>query len=110
MEIDTIDIQFKQVNRTILKGWIVYYYIDNQLVCYSSDTHNWLDLPKIGVQCLYRIYDTHKELVNGCDFYCPYQLMNVDDIRPWIKFGLYLDDDIFNSQVLPFILDRSLSK
>lgn len=108
-EIDTIDISFKQINRDILKGWVVFYYIDGQVIKYTSETHDWVDLPKIGVMYLYRVYDNYKEQVGGNDYYCPYQLMNVDDIRPWIKFGLYIDDEVFNSMVVPAVINDPIN-
>lgn len=98
-EIDTIDEKFKNINKKILQKWIVFYYIDGEVVKYTSDTHDWKDLPKDGVQTLYRIYDTHNEQINGVDYYCPYELKYCDDINPWIKFGLYLDNDLFNHNV-----------
>lgn len=109
-EIDTIDISFKTINREILKGWVAFFWVDNQLMRYSSETHDWADLPKIGVQYLFRIYETYKEQVAGCDYYCPYQLMNAEDIRPWIKFGLYLDDDTFNNIVWPIVRDDEVNR
>lgn len=103
-EIDSIDPQFKQVNRETLRGWVVWYWIEGQgLVKYNSEEHDWVDLPKIGVQYLYRLYDTYKEQVAGCDFYCPYQLMNMQDIRPFIKFGLYLDDELYSREVAAIV-------
>lgn len=110
-EIENIDITFKQINRNILKGWVVFYYINNELIKYSSDTHNWADLPKIGVQALFRIYiDDTKEIVTGVDYYCPYQLMNIDDIRPWIKFGLYLENNLYNNTIWPYIINHEINR
>lgn len=106
-EIDIIDSSFKQVNRNVLIGWVVFYYINNEIVKYSSDTHDWVDLPKIGVMYLYRIYENYKEQIGGCDMYCPYQLMNIEDIRPWVKFGLYIDDYTFNNIVVPTVINES---
>lgn len=110
MEIDTIDISLKEINRTVLTGWTVFYYTDNQLVSYNSTTHNWVDLPKIGVMVLYRHYqDGFSEVVMGTDFYCPYQLMNVDDIRPYVKYGKYIDDSVYNEIILPQIMSYQMT-
>lgn len=100
----------KQINRGILTGWVVFYYENGKVTRYSSDTHDWTGLPTVGVMTLFRIYaDGHKERVGGTDYYCPYQLMGVSDIRPWIKFGLYIDDEVFNTVVFPVILNDSIN-
>lgn len=109
-EINTIDSKYKQINRETLVGWIVWYWIDNKLVKYSSETDDWSSLPSIGVQYLYRIYESGiKEQVSGCDYYCPYQLMEMEDIRSFIKFGFYLDDTIFHEQIVPAVLNDPIN-
>lgn len=110
-EIDTINQNMKQINREVLTGWVVFYYENGQVVRYSSETHDWMNLPNIGVMYLFRIYESGaKEQVAGCDYYCPYQLMNVSDIRNWIKFGLYIDDEIFNTIVWPAVLNDPINR
>lgn len=110
MEIDTIDISLKEINRNLLTGWTAYFYVNNELIRYNSTTHNWTELPKIGVQCLWRHYaEGYSEMVNGVDYYCPYQLMNVDDIRPYIKFGKFIDDDEYMTSIAPFIINDPIN-
>lgn len=109
-EIQTLDSKFLNINREVLQKWVVFYYINGEVVKYTSDTHNWVDLPKIGVQYLFRVYDTYKEQIGGIDFYCPYQLMDVDDIKPWVKFGSYLEDDIYNNIVWPIVRDDEINR
>lgn len=110
MEIDIIDLSLKQINRELLTGWTVFYYIDNQLVRYDSTTHNWADLPKIGVMVLFRHYSAgYSETIMGTDFYCPYQLMNVEDVRPYLKYGKFLDDTVYNNEVLPQIINYQMT-
>lgn len=82
------------INGDTLLGWVVWYSNGNGITTYSSKTHKWLDLPKIGVQYMYRIYDGYMEQVSGSDYYCPYQLMDVGNINPWIKFGIMIDQQI----------------
>lgn len=110
-EINTIDSKYKQINRETLVGWVVWYWIDGQgLIKYDSESHDWANLPKIGVQYLYRIYESgSKEQVSGCDYYCPYQLMEMEDIRSFIKFGLYLDDVTYQEQVVPLVLNDPIN-
>ena len=110
-EINTIDLKYKQINREILIGWVVWYWIDGQgLVKYDSENHDWSDLPSIGVQYLYRIYESgYNEQVSGCDYYCPYQLMEMEDIRPYIKFGLYLDDTLYHEQISTEVINDTIN-
>ena len=109
-EIDTIPQTMKEINRETLTGWVAFYYENGQVVRYASETHDWANLPQIGVMYLFRIYASgHKEQVGGNDYYCPYQLMNVEDIRPWIKFGLYIDDTIFNTVVVPVVINDPIN-
>ena len=110
-EINTIDIKYKQINREILVGWVVWYWVEGQgLVKYDSENHDWVDLPKIGVQYMYRIYEAgYKEQVSGCDYYCPYQLMEMEDIRPYVKFGLMIDDNVLNTVVVPAVLNDPIN-
>lgn len=110
MEIDNIDLSLKQINRETLTGWTVFYYINNELIRYDSTTHNWVDLPKIGVMALHRHYQAgYSEVVMGVDFYCPYQLMNVTDVTPYIKYGKFLDDTVYNEIVLPQIINYQMT-
>jgi hypothetical protein len=110
-EIDTIDIKYRTINRAILVGWVAFYWVEGEgFVRYSSDIHDWLDLPKIGVQYLYRIYDDGvKEQIAGTDYYCPYQLMYTDDVNPFVKFGLYLDDDTYRDIVVPQVMNDPIN-
>lgn len=110
-EIETIDLKYKQINREVLIGWVVWYWIEGQgLVKFDSENHDWVDLPKIGVQYLYRIYEAgYKEQIAGCDYYCPYQLNDMDNITPYIKFGLYLDDEIYRDQVATVVINDSIN-
>lgn len=105
-EIDTIDPSMKQINRETLIGWVVFYYENGEVTKYTSDLHDWASLPSKGVMCLFRIYQAgYKEQVTGVDFYCPYQLMDVADVRPWIKYGVYVDDYLYNNFVAPVIFN-----
>ena len=96
-EIETIDLEMLQINEGTLLGWVVWCCDGEEIQRYNSKEHDWVDIPKIGVQYMYRIFETYIEQVGGCDYYCPYQLMGVDDIRPWIKFGLMVDQTVLNS-------------
>ena len=95
-EIDIIDPSMLQINNDLLVGWIVWCSDGIEINKFNSKHHNWKDIPKAGVQYMYRIYETYIEQVSGADYYCPYQLMNVEDINPWIKFGLMIDMDLLN--------------
>jgi len=109
IEIETIDESMLQVNNETLLGWIVWCSTGDTINIFNSKEHSWeIDVPRIGIQYMYRIYDNYMEMVGGADYYCPYQLMDVEDIRPWIKFGLMIDQqvlsDIFN-QVKDFTIN-----
>lgn len=108
-EIETIDSKMLQINNETLVGWIVWFCDGGDIQIFNSKQHDWADIPNIGVQYLYRIYEAnYMEQVSGADYYCPYQLIDVEDIRPWIKFGLMIDlgklNNIFN-QVKSFTLE-----
>lgn len=97
-EIQTIDKKMLQINNDTLLGWVVWYCNDNiNVQVYNSKQHDWIDLPKIGVQFMYRVYDTYIEQNSGTDYYCPYQLTDVSDITPWIKFGLIISQEKLNN-------------
>jgi hypothetical protein len=97
-EIDIIDESMKQINNETLVGWVVWFCDGGNIQKFNSKEHDWVDIPKIGIQYFYRVYEAnYMEQVAGADYYCPYQLMDVEDIRPWIKFGLMIDLDKLNT-------------
>jgi len=108
-EIEIIDKEMLQINNETLVGWIVWFCDGGDIQIFNSKHHDWVNIPKIGVQYFYRIYEAnYMEQVSGSDYYCPYQLMNVEDIRPWIKFGLMINHDKLNiifEQVKLFTLE-----
>ena len=91
-EIQTIDTNMLQINNEVLLGWIVWCSDGNGIQKFNSKHHDWVDVPRIGVQYLYRIYDRYIEQVSGADYYCPYQLMNVTDINKEFNEDLNLAD------------------
>lgn len=91
---EIIDERMLQINNETLIGWIVWVNDGiNDTIIYNSKQHSWLDIPKVGVQYMYRVYDKYMEHVSGLDFYCPYQLYFFDDdISKWIKYGIMIDE------------------
>jgi hypothetical protein len=107
-EIDIIDESMRQINNDTLLGWVVWCSNGVGFQRYNSKEHDWVDIPKKGVQYLYRVYSEYIEQIGGADYYSPYQLMDVEDIRPWIKFGLMIDQTVLNSifdEVVSFTLE-----